>query len=689
MAAHLERTAPTMASGHGKTYTNKENAKHPRPLVPVTFSEIQSTVDNPPSRPKDKAQWVIPSTLMMRDHAAQAERGEFWMLWADLDKDPQPIDVVQTRLVALLGGAAQYEIYLSRSATEGNQRAHILIPLDKPLCGVDWVAAQVVLNTKLTEAGLVPDISNQGAGGLYYLPNRGEHYASLSQRTCAFFDPMVHWAAELEKNQRDAADAAARALAEKEAARARRAARTDCGPSLIDAFNADYTFSDILIPKDYDQKGDTFRHPKSESGSYSASVKDGRICSLSTADPLHKTERVPGTDAEKLRAHDVFSSFVVLHHDGDQDAALKDAGDNWVQIKGVPWNVVHARDKMDSLAGFADAVTASIASSTPRYKLLTSREIAQLPPLVWRVRGVLPDKGLAAIYGPSGSGKSFLAFDMAAAIAGGVHWFGCRVHRAPVVYVVLEGAGGLQQRVRAWETDRCRALPDEMGQVVQPFSLTNIIDLADMAAVVPHGAVVFIDTLNRAAPTADENSSRDMGEILEAAKRLQTHTGGLVVLVHHTGKDTTRGLRGHSSLFAALDAAVEVSRDGVQRAWSVAKSKDGTDGAARGFSLEVVGLGDDLEGEPLTSCVVRPVEEPLCGRKALSPSLETAMAAYQAAAIFGDGVSLEAWRWESYRATPGKSPDAQKKAFQRARTELVGLGYLVERDGIFSTPDLV
>ena len=510
------------------------------------------------------------------------------------------------------------------------------------------------------------------------MPNRGEHYASLSQRTCAFFDPMVHWAAELEKNQRDAADAAARALAEKEAARARRAARTDCGPSLIAAFNADYTFSDVLTPKGYDQKGDTFRHPKSESGSYSASVKDERIHSLSTADLLYT-----GGGG----AHDVFSAFAVLYHGGDTGAALTDAGDNRVKIKGVPWNVVHARDKTDT-PGFDDAVTASIASSTPRYKLLTGREIAQLPPLVWRVRGVLPDKGLAAIYGPSGSGKSFLAFDMAAAIAGGVHWFGCRVHRAPVVYVVLEGAGGLQQRVRAWETDRCKALPDQLGQVIQPFSLTNIIDLADMAAVVPHGAVVFIDTLNRAAPTADENSSRDMGEILEAAKRLQTHTGGLVVLVHHTGKDTTRGLRGHSSLFAALDAAVEVSRDGAQRAWAVAKSKDGADGAARGFSLEVVGLGNDLEGEPLTSCVVRPVDEPLCGRKVLSPSLEAAMAAYRAAAIFGDGVSLEAWRWESYRATPGKSHAAQKKAFQRARTELVELGYLVERDGIFSTPDL-
>jgi hypothetical protein len=118
--------------------------------------------------------------------------------------------------------------------------------------------------------------------------------------------------------------------------------------------------------------------------------------------------------------------------------------------------------------------------------------------------------------------------------------------------------------------------------------------------------VVFLDTLNRAAPTSDENSSKDMGEILEAAKQLQALTGGLVVLVHHTGKDSTKGLRGHSSLFAALDAAVEVSREGERREWRVAKSKDGADGDTKAFRLQVEMLGTDAHGEAITSCVVVP-----------------------------------------------------------------------------------
>jgi hypothetical protein len=109
---------------------------------------------------------------------------------------------------------------------------------------------------------------------------------------------------------------------------------------------------------------------------------------------------------------------------------------------------------------------------------------------------------------------------------------------------------------------------------------------------------------------ADENASADMGRILEAAKALQRLTAGLVLLVHHTGKDATKGLRGHSSLFAALDAAVEVTREGDRREWKLAKAKDGQDGAAHPFRLEVVDMGQDDEGEAITSCIVAPDESP-------------------------------------------------------------------------------
>ena len=273
------------------------------------------------------------------------------------------------------------------------------------------------------------------------------------------------------------------------------------------------------------------------------------------------------------------------------------------RIRDIPGLVSTASAKFEPL-DFPDLVEQARASNEPRYKLLGGNELRNLPPLAWRVHGVLPAVGLAALYGPSASGKSFLAFDMAAAIAEGQHWFDCRVEPAPVVYAALEGEAGLKLRALAWEASRGRTLPDGLHMMLQPFKLTETQDVIDLAAVVPPGAVVFVDTLNRAAPTADENSSRDMGEILEAAKRLQAVAGCLVVLIHHTGKDSTRGLRGHSSLFAAMDAAIEVSRDGDRREWKVAKSKDGQDGERHPFKLAVEVLGTEATGEEITSCVV-------------------------------------------------------------------------------------
>lgn len=120
------------------------------------------------------------------------------------------------------------------------------------------------------------------------------------------------------------------------------------------------------------------------------------------------------------------------------------------------------------------------------------------------------------------------------------------------------------------------------------------------------GGVLVIDTLNRAAPGADENDAAAMGAIIAGLKALQTELGGLVLAVHHTGKDATKGLRGHSSLHAALDAALEVTRTEDMREWRTAKAKDGSDDQGHPFRLEVVELGTDEDGEPITSCAIAP-----------------------------------------------------------------------------------
>lgn len=299
--------------------------------------------------------------------------------------------------------------------------------------------------------------------------------------------------------------------------------------------------------------------------------------------------------------------------EADAETIARELTGAWVELPSdkpanYDANDYEAQHGIDALADLLRA-----AKTPPmRYRLQSADDLLTAPPLRWMVQGVLPASGFAAVYGPSGSGKSFLVLDLCAAIAAGADWFGRRAHAGPVTYVCLEGEAGLSKRARAWNAHRGMPLSDRLHFVTQPLDLRQPEDIADLCAAVlavgGQDGLLVIDTLNRAAPGTDENSSVDMGHLIEACKEAQRQLGGVVLLVHHTGKDGTKGLRGHSSLYAALDAAIEVSRTDARREWSVAKSKDDADGGRNAFALRVVELGDDEHGEPVTSCVVEPDE---------------------------------------------------------------------------------
>jgi hypothetical protein len=243
--------------------------------------------------------------------------------------------------------------------------------------------------------------------------------------------------------------------------------------------------------------------------------------------------------------------------------------------------------------------------STVGLLLLSEDEIASEPPTEWLIREVLPKQGIAAIYGPSGSGKSFLVLDMLAAIANGRDWFGCKVKPVPVVYAALEGRAGIGQRVRAYQAENGKM---NMTFIKARFDIREkeirewLIDEITKAGL--SGGVLCIDTLAASAPGIEENASKDMGELINHMNELQERLGGCVLMVHHSGKDTTKGLRGWSGLRGALDAAIEVTKTGSGRAWNTDKVKEGRDDQVKSFNLKQVQLGLDEDGLPITSCVV-------------------------------------------------------------------------------------
>lgn len=245
-----------------------------------------------------------------------------------------------------------------------------------------------------------------------------------------------------------------------------------------------------------------------------------------------------------------------------------------------------------------------------RFTFRTPSELASLPKMPWRVKNILPATGIAAIFGQSGSGKSFLALDLLAHLSLGRDFYGKKTKACPVVYVCLEGAGGIANRMKAWEKHHNQPLPDDTFRTVtDQLSLFNQDAKPFALAIKNQGldaGVIVIDTLNQSAPTADENTSSDMGRIIQNSMTLQRLTGSLVILVHHTGKDTSKGPRGHSSLLAALDVAIEVKRTPAGREWVLSKAKDADDTGKYSFKLESIPLGTDEDGEPVSSCVALP-----------------------------------------------------------------------------------
>lgn len=243
-----------------------------------------------------------------------------------------------------------------------------------------------------------------------------------------------------------------------------------------------------------------------------------------------------------------------------------------------------------------------------RYTLRSAEDFASTPPAQYRVKGVFLCESIAAIFGASGSGKSFIGLDLAFAIDDGREWFGKKTKPCPVLYIALEGVSGQAQRVKAYlERHGAGA---RLRFITVPFSLLEPGDVDALVSTIQEagmsGGVVIIDTFNAATPGMSENESDGMSLAISAANLIRAEFGGLVILIHHSGKDPARGMRGHSSLPAALDTIIEVSREqsSERRTWKITKSRDGLDGEEHGFRLERLEVGTDADGDSVSSCVV-------------------------------------------------------------------------------------
>jgi len=337
------------------------------------------------------------------------------------------------------------------------------------------------------------------------------------------------------------------------------------------------------------------------------------------------------------------------------------------------------------------------AGTTPgqksRFRIYTHENIDTLPDTTWTVKNILPDIGMGALHGESTVGKSFLALDLAAAITEGRSWFGHKTRPRPVAYLVLEGIGGFKKRLRAYEIRHGRKLPNQDMHVigvdpVEGFDIRDQGHCKELAASLPQDCIIIVDTLSQAALGRNENTSEDGGKVLAGA-RILAGTSRFVLFVAHCGKDQTRGISGWYGFFAALDMNLEVTRQGSGYVWTAKKVKDGMDGIKGHFKRDVVELGEDADGEAVTSCVIRPdesVRAEAAPKEKMTPAMQTAVKAFENCVREKGlgGAWRDDWKRHFYAISPAENDEAKKKAFNRAVDRLTAESFFEVHDNFFT-----
>lgn len=232
------------------------------------------------------------------------------------------------------------------------------------------------------------------------------------------------------------------------------------------------------------------------------------------------------------------------------------------------------------------------------------------------VKGWITENTISAVYGASNVGKSFFCLDLSWHIAAKQNWNGFRVSGGSVLYLATEGGNAFQNRLIALRNKYPEHKDVKLAVRPSPINLYNAEeDIAKVEALISqiskkHGQVqmLVIDTLSRATQgQMDENSNSEAARFINQLDAIRDRTGVHIMIVAHSGKDTSKGLRGASSIRAAVDTEIELSYDIDThiRTAKATKQRDMETGAEFSFILEQMILGKDEDGDEVSTCTIR------------------------------------------------------------------------------------
>lgn len=457
---------------------------------------------------------------------------------------------------------------------------------------------------------------------------------------------------------------------------------------------------------------------------------------LSELESSYNRDDVPdkGASVEELRALLAYQDpsmnrdewvrvGMAIHHETDGDLAGLELWDEWSQKSDkyvgihdleTSWRSFHDTPNavtvgmlrqgaaaepddfpeidMEEFDAEDDPWAQAAAERVARFKLTQVGVIAQRDPPNWIVDGLLPEVDLAMMYGDPGAGKSFAALDLGFSVAAGFTWFNRKTEPGPVVWIAAEAAGAMRNRSRAYAQARGVQLETLNFFVVeQTLSLMNKEDTSALTEALSEAKpkLIIVDTLAAASGGANENSGEDMNQVLAHCRIMHEQTGALVLLIHHTGKDASRGARGWSGLNAAMRTELYMthSKDSPIRVMQVTKQSDGIEGQKFPFKLMSVPLDFD---DDTTSCVVEWLDEAMLDEKDRSTLGGTQKivfkAIYELASAIGDENADVAIQDVYDAATiempapPSNKRDTRSQTIRRAIATLHERGYITISD---------
>ena len=229
-----------------------------------------------------------------------------------------------------------------------------------------------------------------------------------------------------------------------------------------------------------------------------------------------------------------------------------------------------------------------------RSRLYSGDEILNaIKPREWFIPSWLPRDGVVSIYGPSGVGKSFYALAMSLELARGGNFISHKVDPCSVLYVAAERATDQRDRLEAWQLHHDRKAPQNFHLLAASPQLTNELEVNELVTIIQeqNARVVVLDTFARMTLGMDENTTKEMGPVMDALDRLREATnGGAVIVVHHTGKDATKGARGSTAFLAALDVGILLTGSSQDIHAKVDNSNAGPDGMMEHYKIQEVAL---------------------------------------------------------------------------------------------------